>query len=263
MPNELGPYDILLKVAVAAFCHTDAMVSDNLMKGTMLPITASHEGCGTVVAVGSDVQDFQTGDRVLAGIPRDCCGTCADCKSSDEQYCEHRAGGIGLQVDGAFAEYLVADSRNGCRLPHSLDFVSAAPLACAGITVWRALLEAKLSKGQVLGIIGSGGGLGHLLIELAKAKGLTVVGVDARDEGVQLSHEAGADIVFDAREGLEVVAQKVREATGGVGATATINLSDARTAAGLACSITAKHGHMIQIAQVRIHHFHFILYCQN
>lgn len=157
-----------------------------------------------------------------------------------------------MQVGGAFAEYLLADSRNSCILLNSIDFVSAAPLACAGITVWRGLLEAKLSKGQTLGIVGSGGGLSHLLIAFAKAHGLKVVGVDARDEGLQLLREAGADTVLDAREGIETVVKKIQNVTGGIGAAATINLSEAKCAAGLACSMTAKHSHMIQIAQVRI-----------
>jgi propanol-preferring alcohol dehydrogenase len=98
-------------------------------------------------------------------------------------------GGIGVQGGGAFAVYFVADSRNSCILPDAIDFVSAAPLACAGITVWRGLLEAKLSKGQTIGIVDSGGGLGHLLIAFAKARGLKVVGVDARDERPQLLRE--------------------------------------------------------------------------
>jgi propanol-preferring alcohol dehydrogenase len=165
-----------------------------------------------------------------------------------------------VQVGGAFAEYLLADSRNSCILLNSIDFVSAAPLACAGITVWRGLLEAKLSKGQTLGIVGSGGGLSHLLIAFAKAHGLKVVGVDARDEGLQLLREAGADTVLDAREGIETVVKKIQNVTGGIGAAATINLSEAKSAAGLACSMTAKHGHMIQIAQVRI--VFLSLYCQ-
>lgn len=252
VPSTLGPHDLLLKVAAASLCHTDSMVSANLMAGTKLPITASHEGCGTVVAIGSEVKDFKVGHRVLAGTPRNRCGKCDDCRSPNEQYCVNRSGGIGLQVDGAFAEYLVADSRSAALLPDSLDFVSAAPLACAGITAWGALQHANLLQGQWIGIVGSGGGVGHLAIEFARAQGLQVVGIDAQDKGLKLSQDAGADIVLDARDGADSVVQKVQEVTSGIGVAATINLSDAPSAAGLACSITARHGNMIQVAQVRI-----------
>jgi propanol-preferring alcohol dehydrogenase len=195
------------------------------MQGTKLPITASHEGCGTVIAVGRLAQNFQVGHRVLAAIHRNR-GLCADCTSTNEQYCELSGGGIGVQVGGAFAEYLLADIRNSCVLLDSIDFVSAAPLACAGITVWRGLLEAKLSKGQTIDIGGSGGSLGHLLIAFAKARGLKVVGGDARDEGLQLSREAGTDTVLDTREGIETVVKKIQNVTRGIGAAATINLSE-------------------------------------
>ncbi|KAF2100890.1 alcohol dehydrogenase [Rhizodiscina lignyota] len=248
-PQSLGSYDLLLKTAVASLCHTDSMVIEGRMTGTKLPITGSHEGTGVVVAKGSAVSDFAVGDRVLAGIPRNRCGECDDCASSDTQYCSNRQGGIGLQVDGAFAEYVLVDSRDASVIPDGLDFVSAAPLACAGITVWRALEQTRLVDSQWLGVIGSGGGLGHLAIQFAKKKGLKVVGVDARDEGVELSAKAGADLVQDARRGQEAVVHEIIEATGGKGVGATINLSEAKSAASLGCAITAKHGRLVQVAQ--------------
>lgn len=94
-----------------------------------------------------------------------------------------------------------------------------------------------------------GGGLGHLGIQFAKAKGLKVVGVDARDEGLALSKQAGADILVDAREGKEANVKTVKEATGGILVDAAVNVSDANSAAGLACAITRMHGKMLQIAQ--------------
>lgn len=103
-PTTLGPYDILLKTAVASSCHTDEMVQTGRMVGTKLPVTASHEGTGKVVAVGSEVRDFKIGDRVVAGIPKNRCGHCEDCQSPDTQNCLDREGGIGIQLDGAFAE---------------------------------------------------------------------------------------------------------------------------------------------------------------
>ena len=112
-------------------------------------------------------------------------------------------------------------------------------------------MQAKLEKGQWLGIVGSGGGLGHLGIQFAKAFGLKVIGVDARDEGLALSKETGADVVVDARTEKEEVVKEIMKATGGEGCHATVNVSDAPIAAGLACAVTRLHGRMIQIAQVR------------
>ena len=92
--------------------------------------------------------------------------------------------------------------------------------------------------------------MGHLGIQFAKAKGLKVVGIDARDEGLELSKKMGADVVVDARREKKEVIKEVMEITGGDGCAATVNVSDAKTAAALACAITVMHGRMIQIAQV-------------
>lgn len=127
--------------------------------------------------------------------------------------------------------------------------MSAAPLACAGRTVWRAVLETELKAGEWVCFVGSGGGLGHLGVQFAKALGLKVIGIDARDEGLGLTKEHGADVVVDARKGKEEAVKAVREVTGGLGADATVNLSDAASAAGLACAVTKMHGLMVQIAQ--------------
>jgi alcohol dehydrogenase, propanol-preferring len=228
------------------------MVQAGVM-GTPLPCTASHEGAGTVIAVGSSVSPstFQPGDRVMVGLMLEPCGACADCLGPENyrQYCQHTSGIVGVSTDGCFAEYVVCDARMSVKLPDAVPFEMAAPLACAGCTAWRAVLQAELRKGEWLGIVGSGGGLGHLAIQFAKALGLMVVGVDARSEGLDLSREYGADVVVDAREGDEEVVKKAREATSGEGVDATINLSDAKSAAATACSITGRHGVMVQIAQ--------------
>ncbi|KAK4065835.1 uncharacterized protein Triagg1_8387 [Trichoderma aggressivum f. europaeum] len=247
--QSIGPHDLLLKTAVASLCHTDSMVQEGTMAGTTLPITASHEGVGTVVAKGEAVTKFALRDRVLAGIPFHQCWQCEDCNSEHPQYCSYRTGGIGLQVDGAFAEYILIDSRSASLVPDALHFTDAAPLACAGITVWRALLRTELKAGDWLGIVGSGGGLGHLAVQFAKAKGLRVVGLDARDEGISLSRESGAEVVVDVRSGPDSAVKQVWKATQNKGVSATINLSDAASAAALACAVTRKHGRMVQVAQ--------------
>ncbi|KAK5166346.1 hypothetical protein LTR04_000740 [Oleoguttula sp. CCFEE 6159] len=249
-PRDLGPYDMLVKTAVASLCHTDGMVSAGVFK-TKLPCTASHEGSGTIAAVGSSVTDFKEGDRVMCGLLRNQCGICADCLGPENysQYCAHNDGAIGVNLDGAFADYVRIDSRTAAKLPDSVSFETAAPLACAGCTVWRGVLQADLKAKEWLAIVGSGGGLGHLGIQFAKALGLQVIGIDARDEGLQLSRTAGADVVIDARRGNEAVVAEVHKVTNGAGADATVNVSDAKSAAATACAVTKLHGVMVQIAQ--------------
>ena len=248
--ESLAPHDLLLKTAVASLCHTDSMVLEGAL-GSALPLTGSHEGTGVVAARGAAVSDaqFPLGARVLAGIPRGRCQECEECLGADPQYCQGRRGAVGITVDGAFAEYLCVDARDASLIPDKLDFVSAAPLACAGITVWRAILKAGVEKGQWLGIVGSGGGLGHLGVQFARKKGIKVVGIDARDEGIELSTKVGADLVLDARNDQKDVVKGVLKVTDGKGVTASIVLSEARSAPGLACAITMKHGRVVQIAQ--------------
>jgi D-arabinose 1-dehydrogenase-like Zn-dependent alcohol dehydrogenase len=217
-----------------------------------LPCIASHEGSGTVAAVGSEVKKFKVGDRVMCGIAYKPCGHCADCKGPEKyrQYCANIGGHNGVTRDGFFAEYAVIGETFSAKLPDAVSFETAAPLACAGITIWRAVLQAELQPGQWLAIVGSGGGLGHLGVQFAKTLGLKVIGIDARDEGLQLSKKYGADIVIDARKGDEHVVKEVHSVTGDAGADVTITLSDAKTAAATACAATKMHGTMIQVAQV-------------
>lgn len=219
--------------------------------GTDLPCIASHEGAGTVIAVGSQVQGFKVGSRVMCGLPYHPCGKCSDCTGPEtwRQYCTNLEGHSGVHRNGFFAEYAIVDSRTSTLLPDKITLESAAPLACAGRTIWAGILQARLEKGQWIALVGSGGGLGHLGIQFAKALGLRVIGVDARDGGLTLSKEAGADIVLDARKGKEYVVAETQKVTDGLGVDASITISDAEDAAGLACAMTAMHKTMIQIAQ--------------
>lgn len=136
-------------------------------------------------------------------------------------------------------------------MPDVVSFQTAAPLACAGATIYRALLAAECHAGEWLAIVGSGGGLGHLGIQFAKALGINVIGIDARDEGLALTRECGAEVVLDVRKGKEEVVKEVQSVTGGEGAKSTVNVSDAESAAELACAVTRMHGTMVEVAQVR------------
>ncbi|KAG8528849.1 uncharacterized protein KY384_006538 [Bacidia gigantensis] len=248
-PSNLGPNDLLLKVGVASYCHTDSMVIEGEI-AKHPQITASHEAAGTVLATGSSATDFPVGSRVMVGVPFHRCGSCAECQGSEEykQYCTN-GDYFGVTTDGGFAEYAIADAREACVLPDAVGFDTAAPLACAGCTVWRGVLRADLKEGQWLGIVGAGGGLGHLGVQFAKALGLKVVGIDAKDLALELARECGADVVVDARKGTKEVVEAVKGVTGGEGVEVAINVSGADEAAALSCAMTRVHGTVIQLAQ--------------
>ena len=135
VPRDLAPPDLLVKIAVASNCHTDSMVQSGVF-GTKLPCTGSHEGSGTVVALGSEAAErgFQEGMRVMCGIPLHPCGSCGDClgPENQRQYCLKLDGHVGVHLDGCFAEYVKVESRSTTPLPDEVTFGSAAPLACAG-----------------------------------------------------------------------------------------------------------------------------------
>ena len=187
----------------------------------------------------------------MAGLPKHPCGECINCKGPNDwhPYCQHIEGHIGVFIDGAFAEYLVVDSRPCAKVPDNLSFTSAAPLACAGCTIYRSILVSEVKKGGWLAIVGSGGGLGHLGLQMANAMGINVIGVDARNEGIALSKKVGCPHVFDARKGKEALVKDVQALTEGLGVEAAINTSEHETAAGFSCAITRMHGRMVQVAQ--------------
>ena len=176
----------------------------------------------------------------MAGIPWNRCGHCSDCLGDENyrHYCPNVAGHRGVTMDGAFAEYMIVDGRESAKIPDEVSFEAAAPLACAGRTVWRGILQTELTKGETLAIVGAGGGLGHLGCQFAKALGLMVIGIDAREEGLALAKDSGADIVVDARQGKAKVVGEVMKVTNGICADATVNVSDNAQAAALACAVT-------------------------
>ncbi|KAF1998000.1 GroES-like protein [Amniculicola lignicola CBS 123094] len=213
-PKDLAPDDLLIKTAVASLCHTDFMVLEGLF-GDTLPRTGSHEGTGTVVAIGSDVQNVMIGDRVMASIfCHPCCG-CNDCLGPENfsQYCQYIGGKKGVTTHGFFAGYAAIDATQAAKLPDRVSFPTAAPLACAGCTVWRGVLQSELKAAEWLAIVGSGGGLCHIGVQFGKALGLNLIGIDARDEVIEVTKQRKADIVIDAIIGREKVVEEVKKVT--------------------------------------------------
>lgn len=195
-----GAGELLIKVAACGVCHSDLHLAlgewDLLKPITKLPLTLGHEVAGTVEAVGENVVGFAAGDRV--GVPwlHYSCGACEFCSAGRETLCAKQQV-TGCTVDGGFAEYIKANASHTVKVPDELDFAEAAPLLCAGLTVHNALKRSGVMAGQTVAIFGIGG-LGHLAIQLAKARGAQVIGVDLAEEKLALARECGADATVDA-----------------------------------------------------------------
>ncbi|KAF8587918.1 GroES-like protein [Ramaria rubella] len=254
--------EILIKIAVAGYCHGDLMIQNsdiqNMPLGATLPMIPSHEGAGIVMAIGSEVTNFKIGDRVGTMAYKNPCGNCVDCQSGMRRVCESLQL-CGVTVNGAAAEYMVADGFSTIPIPPSISFEAAAPLMCAGSTIYAGLKRADLQKGQMVAIIGVGG-LGHLGIQLAKCMGLRVVAVDVRQAPLDLAKglKHPPDYVIDATKGIDNAIKEL----GGEGVDASIIAADANAAFEFGLDLTRKHGTFVAIGlspePMLVHYNHLI-----
>lgn len=164
-----GPGQVLLKVAACGVCRTDLHLIDGELPQPRLPIVPGHEIVGRVVGCGAGV-DYAVGARL--GVPwlGYTCGLCDFCTSGQENLCD-QAAFTGYQLDGGYAEHVVADARYCFELPETIDDAHAAPLLCAGLIGYRSWRMAEQAKH--LGIYGFGAAA-HLVAQVATHKGQNV-----------------------------------------------------------------------------------------
>ena len=160
---EPGPDQILIKVKACGVCRTDLHVVDRELQGGKIPIVPGHEIVGIVNAVGSKVRTVLPGQRV--GVPwlGFTCGRCEYCRSGRENLCDS-ARFTGFDLDGGYAEFVVADARFCFPLPDEFDDAHAAPLLCAGLIGYRSLV--KTGDAKRIGIYGFGAAA-HIVAQLA------------------------------------------------------------------------------------------------
>lgn len=162
---EPGAGQIRVRVNACGVCHTDRHVVEGELPDMRLPIVPGHQVAGVIDAVGTGVTRFAMGERV--GVPwlHAACGNCAHCLRGNENLCE-RATFTGYNVDGGFAEFLLAEADFAVPIPTQFSDVEVAPLLCAGIVGYRALRLSDLQAGERLGLYGFGGS-GHICIQVA------------------------------------------------------------------------------------------------
>jgi propanol-preferring alcohol dehydrogenase len=187
---EPGPGQVRLRVTVCGVCRTDLHLSEGDLDPHRPDTVPGHEAVGVVDELGPDCNLVRVGQRVGAAWLARSCGRCRYCRSSRENLCTDPRF-TGWDLDGGFAEYLVADERFLYALPESFDDESAAPLLCAGIIGYRSLRRCHLPPGGRLGIYGYGASA-HLTAQVAVAEGATVHVLTRSSEARALALRLGA-----------------------------------------------------------------------
>lgn len=210
---EPGPGQVLVKVAACGVCHSDvhAAEGDWPLK-PKIPFIPGHEGVGVVAEVGAGVDRVREGDPVCVPWLHHACGACEYCTTGWEPLCPGQTN-TGYNVDGAYAEYVLAEAAFVGLLPKDPDFVAMAPIACAGVTTYKGIKETEARPGEWL-IVSGVGGLGHVAIQYARAMGLRVGAIDVADEKLELARSLGAEFAVNAHAG-DAVAEAIERTGGG------------------------------------------------
>ena len=179
--REPKPHDVLIDIKYCGICHTDVHQVRDELGGATFPMVPGHEIAGVVTRVGSNVTKFKAGDKVGVGCLVDSCRVCDHCKEDLEQYCTGRISYTYNSVEqdgktptqGGYSDKIVVDEAYVLRIPDNLPLDAAAPLLCAGITLYSPLMHWKAGPGKKVAILGLGG-LGHMGVKIAHALGADV-----------------------------------------------------------------------------------------
>ncbi len=197
--RDPGPHDVQIHIEYAGICHSDIHTARSEWGPARYPLVPGHEIAGVVTAVGADVTKFEVGDRVGVGCFVDSCRECAACRAGEEQYCErgmigtyNAVGRDGEPTQGGYSTHIVVDEKYVCRIPEGIDLAEAAPLLCAGITLYSPLKHWNAGPGKRVAIIGLGG-LGHMGVKIAHALGAEVTVLSQSLKKMEDGLRLGAD----------------------------------------------------------------------
>ncbi|MCV7194815.1 NAD(P)-dependent alcohol dehydrogenase [Mycolicibacterium brumae] len=180
--RDVGPHDVAFDIKFAGICHSDIHTVKAEWGAPNYPVVPGHEIAGVVTEVGSEVTRYQVGDRVGVGCFVDSCRECENCVAGLEQYCTGRGGMRGTYNSvgrdgsptyGGYSQSIVVDENYVLRIPDAIALDAAAPLLCAGITLYSPLRNWKAGPGMSVAVVGLGG-LGHMGVKLAAAMGAEV-----------------------------------------------------------------------------------------
>ena len=182
--------EVLIKIEAAGICHSDVHYRDGVSSVGSLPITLGHEVAGEIKKLGTNVSNFNVGDRVCLNYMITC-GKCKYCVQGTEQFCVEGKM-IGKDVDGGYAEYIAVPTRGLFKLPDSVSFEHASVMMCSSSTSLHALKKTRFKQGETIAIFGLGG-LGISALQLAKAFGAReIYAIDIDAGKLETVEEMGA-----------------------------------------------------------------------
>ncbi len=211
VPKAKGPLELVerdipepqrgwvrVKVEACGVCHSDSLVKDGLWPGIQYPRVPGHEVIGVIDAVGPEVPDWESGQRVGIGWHASNCGHCDPCRRGDFFACQVELLTTGISFDGGYAEYMVAPAKALAAVPENFNSVEGAPLMCAGITTFNALRNSSARPGDLVGVLGIGG-LGHLGVQYATKMGFNTVAIARGKDKEALAKKLGAQHYIDSQ----------------------------------------------------------------
>jgi propanol-preferring alcohol dehydrogenase len=216
---QIESSDVLIRVAAAGICHSDAHYRAGISKIDNLPVTLGHEVAGRIEKVGTDIKHVTPGDRVCVHYLAHC-GVCEFCARGLEQFCRS-ARMIGKHRDGGYAEFVKVPGRNAFVLPDQIAFEIGAIMMCSSATALHALNKARLRPGESIAIFGLGG-LGFSALQLARAFNCDqIYVVEINPAKLALLEELEA-VAIDANKGNPV--EQITDATNGKGVDVSLEL---------------------------------------
>lgn len=236
---------VKIKVEYSGICGSDIHSFKGEYKNIKAPVVMGHEFSGVVVEIGKDVKSLKVGDKVTSETTFETCGSCIYCEAKNYNLCSSRKG-IGTQVNGSFAEYVLSREESVHLIPQNVSLLAASltePLACC---THAAMEKTTVSKDDKVLVIGPGP-IGLLLSQVVKAQGATVIlsGVEKDMPRLQIGSELGVDkIVNINKESLEEV---ILEMTDGYGVDKVFDCSGFMPAVNQSLKLMKKQGTLVQI----------------
>jgi alcohol dehydrogenase len=196
-----GPNQVLVKMHASGICYTDVHETLGHIPG-QFPRILGHEPVGEIVAVAPDVTTRKVGDRVGTAWIQNTCGRCEWCQRGRRMFCPYQKG-TGVDLQGGHAQYMPMYADATFLIPDSVSYEQAAPIFCAGYTVWGGLRWANPKPHERVAVLGIGG-LGHLAVQYAKAAGFETIAISHSPDKDKMIRELGADEIV--RNGKELAA---------------------------------------------------------